>query len=149
MRAILHNKLLRSLRLSNLIGDGLPERVRTVGFAFLGLTAAAGLALVAIFAQAGFPILSPAPLPNAPAEPGSVSKGVALERGSATVGLAQARGAVVVPSPSDRQSDSNAPADTDGKPRVGGSADLDSGAARGDAPGASGPAATSPPATSP
>lgn len=40
--------------------------MRTTVFAFMGLLAAAGLALVAIFAQLGFPLVSPEPLPSDP-----------------------------------------------------------------------------------
>jgi hypothetical protein len=47
--------------------------MRATGFALLGLTAAAGLALVAVFAQLGFPLLEPAPLPNGPAAGESVA----------------------------------------------------------------------------
>lgn len=80
MRSILHTKLPHFLRLSSLAGNGLPERMRTTAFAFLGLTAALGLALVAIFAQLNFPLLSPVPLPSeAPA--GHVAPGVALGDG--------------------------------------------------------------------
>jgi len=86
---------LRGLRFSSLAGKGMPERIRNFGFAFLGLTAAAGLAVVAIFAQMSFPLLSPAPLPSAPSEPNSVSKAVPLTESSATVGIAQSRSAVV------------------------------------------------------
>jgi hypothetical protein len=149
VRVIVHNKLLRSLRPSNLVGEGMPERIRAIGFSFLGLTAAAGLALVAIFAQTGFPLLSPAPLPSAPAEPSSVSRGVALEQGSSTAGLAQAPGAVTVPRPSGQGDDSSAAAGANGNARVGGSDDLVSGSAPGNSPGASEPAPTTPPATSP
>jgi hypothetical protein len=41
--------------------------MRSTTFALLGLTAAAGLTLVALFAQPGGPLLSPAPLPHGPA----------------------------------------------------------------------------------
>src|SRR3954451_20999314 len=59
----LHSRLRAWLRLPSFAGDGLPERMRSTTFALLGLTAAGGLALVAIFAQPGFPLLTPAPLP--------------------------------------------------------------------------------------
>jgi hypothetical protein len=62
--------------LTSLAGRGLTERIRATGFALLGLTAAGGLALVAIFAQPGWPLLEQAPLPNAPEH--AVSQGVAL-----------------------------------------------------------------------
>ncbi|HWO84118.1 MAG TPA: hypothetical protein VNM38_10070 [Solirubrobacterales bacterium] len=77
----LQTKLLGRLRRLSLAGDGLPERMRSTAFAFLGLTAAAGLALVAIFAQLSFPLLSPAPLPSEPAADSSVARAVALEPG--------------------------------------------------------------------
>src|ERR1700749_625750 len=63
-----------SLRLSSLFGQGITERMRATGFALLGLTAAAGLALVAIFAQPGFPLLDPVPLPEEPAVEQSVGE---------------------------------------------------------------------------
>src|SRR5215207_6881898 len=66
--------------LPSLAGTGLPERMRTTAFAFLGLTAAAGLALVAIFAQISFHVLSPAPLPSEPVEGSAVAEAVALDR---------------------------------------------------------------------
>lgn len=76
----LQTRLLGRLRRFSFAGDGLPERMRSTAVAFLGLTAAAGLALVAIFAQLSFPLLSPAPLPSEPADGGAVSKAVALDR---------------------------------------------------------------------
>ena len=54
--------------------------MRTTAFAFLGLTAAAGLALVAIFAQLSFHVLSPAPLPAASPGTGAVAAGVPLRQ---------------------------------------------------------------------
>jgi hypothetical protein len=71
---ILHSKSLFPLRRPSLAGKGLPERMRSTAFALLGLTAAAGLALVAIFAQLGFPLLEPAPLPNEPSAAQSVAE---------------------------------------------------------------------------
>lgn len=70
---ILHSRSLSSLRFPSFAGKGLTERMRSTGFALLGLTAAAGLAMVAIFAQPGFPLLDPAPLPDEP----SISQSVA------------------------------------------------------------------------
>jgi hypothetical protein len=69
----IHSKSLSSSRLPSFAGKGLPERMRATGFALLGLTAAAGLALVAVFAQLGFPLLEPAPLPNGPAAGESIA----------------------------------------------------------------------------
>src|SRR4051812_8110296 len=76
----LPSKVFGRRRRFSFAGDGLPERMRSTAFAFLGLTAAAGLALVAIFAQLSFPLLSPAPLPSEPMADGAVSKAVALDR---------------------------------------------------------------------
>ncbi len=47
--------------------------MRSTGIVLHGLTAAASLALVAIFALPGFPLLAPAPLPNGPAAGESVA----------------------------------------------------------------------------
>lgn len=149
MRAIDHNKLLRSLRVSNLVGTGMPERIRAIGFAFLGLTAAAGLALVAIFAQMGFPLLSPAPLPKGPAEPNSVSRAVAVEEGPATAGLAQSRGLAALPSASGDRGDSRPVAGANGGTRGDGPVDRDAGTVSGNGADATQPAASPPPATSP
>jgi hypothetical protein len=74
VHSIFHSKLLSALRLPSFAGEGLPERMRSISFALLGLTAAAGLALVAIFAQPGFTLLSPAPLPDRPSAGQSIAK---------------------------------------------------------------------------
>ncbi|MGN6256793.1 MAG: hypothetical protein ACTHN3_03445 [Solirubrobacterales bacterium] len=71
---ILHIKSSSSPRLPSFAGKGLSERMRSTGFALLGMTAAAGLALVAIFAQPGFPLLEPAPLPHEPSTRQSIAK---------------------------------------------------------------------------
>ncbi len=73
------HELVRSSFQTRLFGSGLPERMRSTAFAFLGLTAAAGLALVAIFAQLSFPLLSPAPMPSGPPEGNAISPAVALD----------------------------------------------------------------------
>jgi hypothetical protein len=65
-------------RLTSLAGTGLPERMRSTTFAVLGLVAAAGLALVAMFALPGWPLLSPAPLPSGPVRDHTVGEAVAL-----------------------------------------------------------------------
>jgi hypothetical protein len=69
--------------------------MRSTAFAFLGLTAALGLALVAIFAQLSFPVLSPAPPPAGPAGQSSVAEAVALHRSRAGLvpGMAQGQAA--------------------------------------------------------
>ncbi len=79
VRSSFHTRFLGSSRRPSFAGNGLPERMRSTAFAFLGLTAATGLALVAIFAQLSFPLLSPAPMPSGPAEGNAVSDAVALD----------------------------------------------------------------------
>ena len=74
VRSIFQSKPLAALRLPSFAGEGLPERMRSISFALLGLTAAAGLALVAIFAQPGFKLLSPAPLPDQPGAGQSIAE---------------------------------------------------------------------------
>ena len=76
-----HIRRLKSMRRPSFAGNGLPERMRSTAFAFLGLTAALGLALVAIFAQLSFPVLSPAPPPAGPAGESGVSSSLALGQG--------------------------------------------------------------------
>jgi len=66
VHSILRHLRPHSIRLSSLAGQGMTERMRSTGFALLGLTAAASLALVVVFAQPGFPLLDPAPLPIGP-----------------------------------------------------------------------------------
>jgi hypothetical protein len=73
-------------RLPSFAGSGLPERIRSTTFALLGLTAAAGLSLVAIFAQPDWPLLSPAPLPNSPAQ--KVREAVVVDHGTSGFGPA-------------------------------------------------------------
>jgi hypothetical protein len=81
VRSPLADKPFASLRHPNVAGRSLAERMRSTTFALFGLAAAAGLALVAIFAQPGGPLLSPAPLPSEPSS--SVSRAEALGAGSA------------------------------------------------------------------
>src|SRR5215213_8686533 len=76
----LQTRLLGRMRRFSFAGDGLPERMRSTAFAFLGLTAALGLALVATFAQLSFPVLSPAPAPSGPLGRSSVAEAVAVDR---------------------------------------------------------------------
>jgi hypothetical protein len=76
-----HIRRLKSLRRPSFAGSGLPERMRSTAFAFLGLTAAVGLALVAIFAHLSFPVLAPAPPPAGPVGETGVASSLALDRG--------------------------------------------------------------------
>ena len=95
VRHNLYSKLLSTLRLSSFAGDGLPDRMRSISFALLGLTAAAGLALVATFAQLGFPLLSPVPLPAEPSSNQAISSAEKLPAKRAAVALVPARPAPV------------------------------------------------------
>ena len=69
--------------LPSLVGTGWVERMRSTSFALLGLTAAAGLAMVAVVSQLGFPLLAPAPLPSSPEQGSSVAKAISLGQGGA------------------------------------------------------------------
>lgn len=79
VHSLLHSKFLTALRPPSLAGNSLVERMRSTSFAVFGLAAAGGLALVAIFAQPGGPLLSPAPLPQEPLS--SVGKARVVEQG--------------------------------------------------------------------
>ena len=92
----LHTRLKRSFWLPSFAGKGWPERMRSTAFLFFGLTAAAGLALVAIFAQLNFPLLSPVPVGGGPSQSGGVARAVALDRAGA-LALAPARPSPRVP----------------------------------------------------
>jgi hypothetical protein len=72
-------KLSQLLNWRSLAGRGLIDRMRTTTFALLGTTAAAGLGMVAIFSQQGWPILSPSPIPNVPAGRQAVHDALALD----------------------------------------------------------------------
>jgi hypothetical protein len=87
----------RSRRLPSFAGKGWPERMRSTAFLFFGLTAAAGLALVAIFAQLNFPLLSPVPVGGGQqSQGGGVAQAVALDREGA-LAIAPARRSLLVP----------------------------------------------------
>lgn len=77
---------LKSLPRPSFAGNGLAERMRSTAFAFLGLTAALGLALVAIFAHLSFSVLAPAPPPAGPAGESGVSTSLALGRDPGAAG---------------------------------------------------------------
>lgn len=103
MHELVHSLLLsklHALRLPSFAGNGLPERMRSISFALLGLTAAAGLALVAIFAQPNFPLLSPAPLPAEPSAHESIAAAKKLPPDRPTIALLTA---FLAPAPSDHK----------------------------------------------
>jgi hypothetical protein len=80
-------------------GVGVTERLRTMAFALLGLTAAAGLGLVALFAQPGWPLRGTGPLPETPGQRGAISGTVAVARGGDVTGLAAGSVRFVLPAP--------------------------------------------------
>jgi hypothetical protein len=96
--------LARHVNRPSLAGNGLPERVRTTTFALLGLTAAAGLGLVAIFSQQGWPLLSPSPIPSPPTAHEAIHPALAVADraetgfGETTVALGPALRAPAAPS---------------------------------------------------
>jgi hypothetical protein len=92
VRSPLHIKPLSSIRLTSVAGQGLPERMRSTVFAFLGLTAAAGLVLVAAFAQLGLPLPSAAPMTSDPAKLNAVAEAVAVEKAPRAVPARGRRG---------------------------------------------------------
>jgi hypothetical protein len=72
----------------SLAGTGLTERMRSTTFALLGITAAAGLGMVAIFSQQGWPLLSPSPVPSAPMGQTAVHPAVTLGPAGTRAGIA-------------------------------------------------------------
>jgi hypothetical protein len=62
----------------SLLGDGLLERTRSTMLALLGLTAAVGLALIAIVMQGDWPLIAGSPVPRAPVVHESVGDATAL-----------------------------------------------------------------------
>jgi len=77
----------RRIRRLSIAGDGLPERIRSTVVAMLGVTVAAGLGLVLLFAEVGALVLSLAPLPDPPAASRTPDHGLqstaSVEAGSA------------------------------------------------------------------
>jgi hypothetical protein len=60
---------LRRLAVPSLLGDGLPERLRSTSIALLGAVAAIGLGTVAFALQLGLPPVASGPLPDLPVKP--------------------------------------------------------------------------------
>lgn len=59
---------MRRLSRPSVFGSGLPERLRSTSLALLGLTAAAGLGLVAFALHQGWPVAPDLPIPGVPFE---------------------------------------------------------------------------------
>jgi hypothetical protein len=82
---VLHKPLqLRFPRLAmpSLLGSGLPERLRSTLIALFGLTAAAGLSMVAFVLQQGFPLVASGPIPDPAVVRESVDERVAVSPGT-------------------------------------------------------------------
>ena len=67
-------QLPRLLARPNLAGEGMLERLRTISFAMVGLTAAVALGLIALIAHQGWPTLAAIPIPELPFEHSGVQR---------------------------------------------------------------------------
>jgi hypothetical protein len=67
----------------SVLGDGLPERLRSTLVALLGITGAVGLAMVALVLQQGFPLVSSGPIHEPPAREEALHDRIVVERGAA------------------------------------------------------------------
>jgi hypothetical protein len=84
---VFHKRLQpRSLRLvkPSVLGDGVPERLRSTLVALLGVTGAAGLAMVALVLQQGFPLVSSGPVPDPPLQREALHDRVVAKKTAAT-----------------------------------------------------------------
>jgi hypothetical protein len=120
--------LTRTVFGSNLAGDGMLVRLRSTSIALLGVVTAIGLGLVAFISQLGWPGIVNSPIPNGPAEAGSIHSAIALTRGRTVVSASSPQGArapqVVAASPLRTQAlpvPATAPADSGlgGSQRIG------------------------------
>jgi hypothetical protein len=124
----------------SLIGASLPERIRALAFSLLGLTTAAGLALVLLFSQTTLPIPSLGPLTEPlPGHQGS-------ERGT-SVGAIVSSGGISAPGAASRAS-STAASSSAGLPAGSTAADFTAAAAPPQSDGGAGPGAGDSPSIS-
>jgi hypothetical protein len=65
----------------SLVGQGLPERMRTATVALLGVIAAISMTFVAVIAHQGWSVLSLGPIPGPSAGPQAIGDGTALSTG--------------------------------------------------------------------
>lgn len=70
------HRSLRSALRTNVLGDGLLERTRSTSLALLGLTAAIGLAMVALALNQGWPLIAGVPIPGFEREHRGVGKAI-------------------------------------------------------------------------
>lgn len=78
---VLHTRRKSRLRQNakfSVLGDGLLERTRSTTFALLGVTAAVGLAVIAVALQEDWPLVAGSPVPRAPVLHESVGEATAL-----------------------------------------------------------------------
>lgn len=69
---------LRSKARFSVLGDGLLDRTRSTTFALLGMTAAVGLAMIAVALQGNWPLIEGSRVPRAPVLHESVGDAIAL-----------------------------------------------------------------------
>lgn len=84
----------------SLVGGSLPERIRALTFALLGLITAAGLGLVFLFSQTSLPIPSLGPVTGPLAEHQTVHGGIALGAGRTSRADSAKAGSAPTSSPS-------------------------------------------------
>jgi hypothetical protein len=70
----------RRRRWPSVLGDGLPERLRSTSLALIGVVAAAGLASVALTLQQGFPLVASGPIPEPPPQRTHLGEGTAVSQ---------------------------------------------------------------------
>jgi beta-lactamase superfamily II metal-dependent hydrolase len=72
----------RRLSLPSLLGDGMPERLRSTSIGLLGVVAALGLGTVALALQLGLPPVASGPLPEPPSKRQAVAERAPLKEGA-------------------------------------------------------------------
>lgn len=89
------HRWLRSPKKPSLLGGGLLERARSTTLALLGMTAAVGLAMVALALNQSWPLVAGSPIPGAPSQQEAVGEAtVAAQANANTPGLGLADAAV-------------------------------------------------------
>lgn len=73
----------------SLLGDGMPERLRSTSIALLGIVAAVGLGTVALALQLGLPSVVSGPLPQPPPQRHAVAERVPVEEKAAAEATAE------------------------------------------------------------
>ena len=104
----------------SVLGDGLPERLRSTLVALFGIAAAVGLTMVALVLQQGFPLVSSGPVPDPPPRRQALEDRVVAKQAAATPGRAAIPVAASSHPPVPRDTGGSAPADS-AAPREAGS----------------------------